>query len=424
MRRSVGPISAALAMSWVLLAAGGCLRADVRDPFRDLPPGWRVKSSSVVPKEQAAQIGEKLGGKIAEVRQTVLRVEGKTLQVNIVGCPTTRDAWAIYRALLKMKGNPAFSLYFGDTVVEFVCDDYGLVKRAHYALGFRPFEAAYKVSFDLAAVDEADYMKGNDLYNLFLQLEWRTAEEATRSDIGSLSKGFRFGKSLRLRTGRGSANEKPTYTLTPKPSESKLMSDGDVTEYRFADLPKREGVPYVSVKGVVSCRAFADTPTSRIAGPELLAATPYWPVNDAKITKLAKEITGGKNTQEEKVAAILRWLVPGKNMSYSGPMGSRHGVLKALEQRFGRCWDFSDIFVTLCRASRVPCRQVAGWMYGQSGHVWSEVLLAGKGWRQVDPTTGVACDTDYVPWLTTEDGEMPIVYVSMPRVELAEPASK
>jgi len=72
--------------------------------------------------------------------------------------------------------------------------------------------------------------------------------------------------------------------------------------------------------------------------------------------------------------------------------------------------------VTLCRAAGVPCRQVFGWLHGESGHVWAEVLIEDKGWRQVDPTAGMGCDSRYVPFIASENGAMPLVYTSMPRL--------
>ena len=92
------------------------------------------------------------------------------------------------------------------------------------------------------------------------------------------------------------------------------------------------------------------------------------------------------------------------------------------EQKFGHCWDFADCFVTLCRAADVPSRQVAGWLYGSSGHVWAEFYREGKGWQQVDPTGGglLRCGIYHIPYFTSEDGEMPILYVSMPRIEATQ----
>jgi transglutaminase-like putative cysteine protease len=135
---------------------------------------------------------------------------------------------------------------------------------------------------------------------------------------------------------------------------------------------------------------------------------------------LAHRITRGKSTREQKAHAILAWLAPGKNIRYSGNTGSRWGTLKVLHQKSGHCWDFSDCFVTLCRAVGVPARQVGGWLYGSSGHIWAEYFTDEDRWQQVDPTGGglVACGIYHIPYFTSEDGEMPIVYLAMPTIEV------
>lgn len=116
--------------------------------------------------------------------------------------------------------------------------------------------------------------------------------------------------------------------------------------------------------------------------------------------------------------AILDWLVPGKNLQYGGEVvGSRYGVTRVLEQGYGRCWDFADCFVTFCRAAGLPARQVGGWIFDRSGHVWGEVYIAAEGWVQVDPSTGTRCGSEYIPYILTEDGEWPFVYASPVKVE-------
>ena len=87
-----------------------------------------------------------------------------------------------------------------------------------------------------------------------------------------------------------------------------------------------------------------------------------------------------------------------------------------LEQRFGHCWDYSDVFVTLTRAAGVPARQVLGWVYGLSGHVWAEVLIDDQ-WVQIDPTSRLKCGSDYIPYMTNEDGKVPLVYISGVKIE-------
>ena len=151
-------------------------------------------------------------------------------------------------------------------------------------------------------------------------------------------------------------------------------------------------------------------------------ATPAWPSDKPEIVGLAQQIIGSSETNEEKVSEILAWLAPGKNIKYSGRTGSRWGTETVFEQGFGRCWDFSDCFVTLSRAVGVPCRQVAGWLYGGSGHVWAEYYREGVGWQQVDPTGGglLTCGLFHIPYFVSEEGEMPLLYVQRPSIEMIE----
>jgi transglutaminase-like putative cysteine protease len=199
------------------------------------------------------------------------------------------------------------------------------------------------------------------------------------------------------------------------------MAQGDITKYTFENMPQKAGVRYVSIEATVTTYEGALMAGARREGDDLLGPTQFWPVDDPHIQALARKITMGRETQEARVRAILDWLMPGKNIEFKGPArGSRYGARKVLEQGFGRCWDFCDCFVTLCRACAVPCRQIGGWLYGASGHMWAEVFIEGKGWHQVDPTGGalVQCGIYHIPWLTSEDGSMPVLYVSLPKIEL------
>jgi hypothetical protein len=52
--------------------------------------------------------------------------------------------------------------------------------------------------------------------------------------------------------------------------------------------------------------------------------------------------------------------------------------------------------------------------------VWAEYYDEKKGgWQQVDSTGAgqLRCDIYHIPYFTTEDGEMPILYVSLPKIE-------
>ncbi len=397
-----------------------------RKMFRNLPPGWQVKKSFIVPSEQADAVGSKLGARIKRLSNTILSVHGQRLRVNIIEGVTQQDAEKIYKAVLETHyGFVASTFKSGTSVLEFSCDDINLAIKAAWELGLksRPDKVQYRISFDAAPIKAADFMSWNKLFTLFLELEQSPNDEEIKSQIAELSKRFTFGSEIKLRTC-DNAKAKNSYRFKPAVTKTKVMKQGEITRYVFDSLPRKLLLPYVSIEATVMTNKDAFTPVNRKAVDELLQPTKFWPVDDPNIRALARKITAGCKNDEDKVKAILRWLAPNENIEFGGPVtGSRYGVKKVMEQGYGQCWDFSDCFVTFCRASGIPSRQVAGWLYGVSGHVWAEVLFEGKGWQQVDPTGGelVQCGIYHIPYLTSEDGSMSILYLSMPKIEVLSP---
>ncbi len=148
-----------------------------------------------------------------------------------------------------------------------------------------------------------------------------------------------------------------------------------------------------------------------------LAGTSFWPTSDPAVPAALEEAAVPSSASDrEKVEVLWSWVRD--NIAYEGPVGTRYGTVQVLDQRYGRCWDKTDVFVTLCRASGVPAREVGGWLADQdSGHIWAQAYIDGEGWVSVD-TTGdhVGAGPDYVPFFATANGAMPIVYVDMPDV--------
>lgn len=154
--------------------------------FQNLPAGWKVINHAEIPRQQAAAIGQKLGGRVVGLTNTLLDAEGRRLQVNLLQCASDDDAEAIRKAVAEAHGGAAAcALRNGKTVVEFVCDDLRLVNRAGYVLGFRPRVVTYRISFEAAPIKKADYMAWNSLFNLLLA--WRenpARREDPRADRG------------------------------------------------------------------------------------------------------------------------------------------------------------------------------------------------------------------------------------------------
>jgi NAD(P)-dependent dehydrogenase (short-subunit alcohol dehydrogenase family) len=400
--------------------------AEVADEcFERLPFGCFVIESATVDEAQTAAIGKKLGVPIERLSNTVLQVQGTRIQVNVFDARTDAEASRLHKTVSEMHGHPAMCLIRGRKLYEFCKADVTTAIKTAYELGLveKPQQVRYLVTALVATVDKADYMSSNELSNVFFRMDPQAPSEEVREQIERLSRGLTFGTSLALRHPR-QEDGSLLYRLTAEPAGTEDLADHTV--YTFSKPRQAFGVPYVALKVAARCNDRGTTPTDRRVEESLLSATPYWPVDDPEVTALAKEITAGKRSPETKVEAILDWLAPGRNanITSTGPSGSRWGVKKVLQQKYGHCWDRSDCFVTLARAVGVPARQVGGWLYGSCGHIWAEVLIDGKEWQQVDPSGGsrLKCGIYHIPYFTTETGEMPILYLTKPKFEILEGA--
>lgn len=421
MKRFTAKLITLLVLTGIISSTTGAELAD--KCFEQLPYGCFVTKSVVISQDQTTAIGQKLGASIKKLSNSYLTVQGMPIQVNILDAMTNADADKLYKAIAGMKADPAFCLQKSKRVIEFVGNDAALARKTSYELGFlnKPKQIRYRIVAHISAVDKADYMSFNRLFNIFLATDSKNPSKEAVSEITSLSKCFQFGSSLTMRSP-DVGKSKAVYEFTPSP-HTKQPAQHDVVTYLFRNPPKMLGVPYVTATMDISTDESGYMPTTRKADKRLLSSTEFWPSDDPEIIAVARNITTGKRTAEDKVQAILEWLAPGKNIKFGGPItGSRWGVKKVMRQKFGRCWDFCDCFVTLCRASGIPCRQVGGWLYGASGHIWAEYLVEGKRWKQVDATGGgkLNCGIYHIPYFTTENGEMPILYLSMPKIEIVE----
>ena len=376
-----------------------------------LPNGWQQTGFVEVDPQQAAQIGQRLGGQISELKNVIYSIDGQRFQLNTIRCPDEADARRIAAALLTIHGGVhCRCVRQGESVYEFVCQDLRLVERAYRELKMAAATVTYEVTFQVAPLTRSDPMLWNNLFNACLA-----------KDEGLLDKllpSFTFGDRLNVRRfGQGTHESKNTFE--PVGVSVARVGDGELEVHRFNDLPVNLGVPRVISQVQVSSTGFAVTRTKR-HDTELVAETASWPKTDKHIVELSEQIVGSKTDPREQVQALLDWFADTGNLRFDGSVvGSRYGVTRVLEQRFGHCWDYSDCFITLARAASIPCRQVYGWLYGQSGHVWVEVLTT-EGWRAVDPTAGMGCDSRYIPLFTSENGSVDFVYTSMPQIKIVQ----
>ncbi len=112
--RFVVAFAIALAIEWT--AQG----ADPAEPLlRELRPAVTVESSVEIPTAQTKAIGQKLGAEIQRLTNSVVRVHGRSIQVNAMTAIDESNAKAIHAALAKVKSYP-FCTRKGQVVIEYV----------------------------------------------------------------------------------------------------------------------------------------------------------------------------------------------------------------------------------------------------------------------------------------------------------------
>lgn len=129
-------------------------------------------------------------------------------------------------------------------------------------------------------------------------------------------------------------------------------------------------------------------------------------LNDAvksneEIDNLALELTEGKSGDYDKAKAIYKWIT--KNIKYDYPKakqiavkteGTKSGTVICYETRKGICFDYSSLFISMCRVNGIKVRLVTG--LGYSGlawgdHAWNQFYDSKqKKWINVDCTFGVS----------------------------------
>jgi hypothetical protein len=346
--------------------------------------GWTLEKEVVADERFVKQTSAKLGVTIEAALNRYYKRAGVDAQVNLVTCADEDEA----RKLEVKLGERAVRR--GKVVYEFVGSTL-IGRRLRFDMGLSADTAAeYEVTIKLACVEKHDYMTANRVTNLLM----------AGQDVADLTKDWTFGRSVRL-FGE--------WTCAPEPSAR--ADEGGVTRYTF-EKPPVDRVPYVEAKATIRVRDRYAPAGKAVDG--LTKATAFWPVDDCR--ELAAKIVGDAKTDAAKLDAIIAWV--SAEIRYGGKVvGSRWGVAKVLEQKQGHCWDKSDILVTVARAAGLPARQVAGWLHKSEGHVWCEVAVDGA-WLPVDatcPWPGVS--DDYVPFFRTDDGAMPVVYLTKPELK-------
>ena len=117
----------------------------------------------------------------------------------------------------------------------------------------------------------------------------------------------------------------------------------------------------------------------------------YWEFDDERVQNIAKKLL------ERSDSSVYSYLLnvfryTWHKIKIRNLMKDRLGVLGVLESYEGDCDEFSDLFISLARAVKIPARRVVGLSLHETDdkvsfmyHAWAEAFVPGVGWVSFDP---------------------------------------
>jgi len=176
------------------------------------------------------------------------------------------------------------------------------------------------------------------------------------------------------------------------PASSSFITAEETSDGLAYDVTSNIAVPTAQMLG-------GQSPTpglrSQLAVPQL----------DARVTRLAAEITGRVGTPYEKALALQRFFRSGRfQYDLRVPAGHSGDALTnfLFNSRRGYCEQFAGSYAVLARLAGLPARVAVGFTAGEpdpdvanrlvvreiNAHAWPEVYLGQAGWVAFEPTPG------------------------------------
>jgi hypothetical protein len=184
--------------------------------------------------------------------------------------------------------------------------------------------------------------------------------------------------------------------------EFSLLRAGPIAEPRRVSRMEivLAGVPDAFEAADPACRRAADRLECHIdrAAPlaggdpaRYLQPTLAVPSVFVEISSLARQITAGAASDEERIGRLIAWM----DANIAKEAVDAFSAADVLRARRGECQGHSYLFAAFARALGLPARVVNGIAYSEQHggflyHTWNEVWIAGRGWQPVDATFGQA----------------------------------
>lgn len=123
--------------------------------------------------------------------------------------------------------------------------------------------------------------------------------------------------------------------------------------------------------------------------------------SNAEIDQTALQVVGDEQNNKKKACLVYQWIAANIRYDYdkaaqiaSDPSGINSGSIVAFTERQGVCFDYSSLYVSMCRATGLKVRLVTGQAFSGitwGDHAWNQVYYPEEDrWINVDTTFGSA----------------------------------
>jgi len=178
-----------------------------------------------------------------------------------------------------------------------------------------------------------------------------------------------------------------------KPYWFSSKNGNDYVDFYYKSPPKTFDIK-VNIKGEiygydlsVASRDQNDLLTTPADIYEYLKPERMIEANDPEIRKAAAKLEG--DSRVKTVENIYDFVIDHMEPDISREKSA--GALQALKTGKGKCQDYCDFFVALCRARDIPARSINGYILDyviDPKHAWIEVYFHNMGWVPFDPILG------------------------------------
>lgn len=190
------------------------------------------------------------------------------------------------------------------------------------------------------------------------------------------------------------SHQQVTFTsIEPKPVDISVDQDGNwLAQYYLDPNQTIEAVASGQVKILPNS---LNIPHEPVNNDVYTSSQEFWPVDDPSITQIASNLKTPKQIYDYVVATL--------SYNYSQiDQAKRQGATAAIRSpQSALCTEFTDLFITIARANKIPAREIEGYAYTNNPkikptnpntdilHAWPQYFDSKSNkWISIDPTWG------------------------------------